>query len=194
MVAPWPDHLVTLDEWDALPEDTSRHYELVEGVLIVSPKPQPTHQRAVQRLASWVDEQLPKDLTAIIDIEITVAQDPPIVRAPDVTIITSHAVDSGRARIDASEVLVAVEIISPGSARTDRLVKPIEYADAGIPAYWLIDLDEPVSLTAYTLTEGDYHVDQEVTGAFTSSFPAAVTVNLTDLTTREVSRSGPGSR
>jgi hypothetical protein len=36
-VMPGPDHLLTLAEWDALPEDTSRHYELAEGVLVGRP-------------------------------------------------------------------------------------------------------------------------------------------------------------
>jgi hypothetical protein len=46
----WPDHLLTLDEWDALPEDVSRRFELVEGLLQMSPKPNPSHQRVVTRL------------------------------------------------------------------------------------------------------------------------------------------------
>ncbi len=33
ITASWPDHLLTLTEWDALPEDTSRRCESVEGVL-----------------------------------------------------------------------------------------------------------------------------------------------------------------
>jgi hypothetical protein len=29
----WPDHLLSLAEWDELPEDVSRRFELVEGML-----------------------------------------------------------------------------------------------------------------------------------------------------------------
>ncbi|MGH3686111.1 MAG: hypothetical protein ACRDRE_12035 [Pseudonocardiaceae bacterium] len=39
--ASWPDHLLTLTEWDTLPEDTSRRCGLVEGVLLVVPRPAP---------------------------------------------------------------------------------------------------------------------------------------------------------
>lgn len=191
MAAPWPDHLLTLDEWDALPVDTSRHYELVEGVLIVSPKPVPAHQRAAQRLAYWLDEQLPDDLTAVIDIEVTIStRYPPTVRAPDVT-ITRSAAASGQARVPAADVLCAVEIMSPGSRRTDRLVKPFDYAEAGIPAYWLVDLGAPASLIAHSLAAGDYHADTEVTGMFSPVFPAPVTINLDDLTPRRPSQGSP---
>jgi len=56
--ASWPDHLLTLAEWDALPQDTSRCYELVEGVLLVVPRP-PLHQRAMWRLCSKIEDELP---------------------------------------------------------------------------------------------------------------------------------------
>lgn len=54
-VPPSPDHLLTLDEWDALPEDNSRHYELVEGKLLASPQPALLHQRAMTRPAWIID-------------------------------------------------------------------------------------------------------------------------------------------
>lgn len=48
------------------------------------------------------------------------------------------------------DVLLAVEIVSPGPRRTDRFAKPGEYAAAGIPAYWRIEQD-PVRVYAYRL-------------------------------------------
>jgi hypothetical protein len=38
-----------------------------------------------------------------------------------------------------SDVVVAVEVLPAGSIRTDSVIKPMEYADAGIPHFWLID-------------------------------------------------------
>lgn len=37
-------------------------------------------------------------------------------------------------------MIVAVEVLSPGSRRRDVLTKRDEYAAAGIPTYWIIDL------------------------------------------------------
>jgi len=56
---PWPDHLLTLEEWAALPEDTSRHIELADGVLQVSPRPELTHQRASRLLANDLEDSCP---------------------------------------------------------------------------------------------------------------------------------------
>jgi hypothetical protein len=49
-----------------------------------------------------------------------------------------------------ADVLLAVEIVSPGSRNVDLHLKPFEYADAGIPHYWLVDLDPPApSITVF---------------------------------------------
>lgn len=77
------------------------------------------------------------------------------------------------------------------SSRFDRLVNHVEYAEAGIPAYWQIDLDDAVSLTPHSLRNGHYHRGVEITGMFSTNFPAPVTFHLDDLTSRRVTRS-PG--
>jgi len=39
-------------------------------------------------------------------------------------------------------VLLVVEIVSAGSRTNDMVTKRTAYAEAGIPAYWLVDLEE----------------------------------------------------
>jgi len=134
--APWPDHLLTLDEWGALPEDASRRYELAEGVLVVVPRPAPLHQRARWRLTNQLDRQLPDELTALPDVEVLIdPRHPATVRAPDVVITHDKRAADNPPRLVAADVLLAVEIVSPGTGRMDRVTKPAEYADAGIPHY-----------------------------------------------------------
>lgn len=79
--------LMTLDEWVALPEDSSCRYELQEGVLLVSPRPASQHQQAAYRLARRFDEQLPAGWDFFLDVEVVVrAVHPPIVRVPDLLV------------------------------------------------------------------------------------------------------------
>ena len=119
---------LTLEDWDALPEDNSAHFELQEGVLIVTPRPLRPHARAVFRIAKQLDDQGPDDLETIIEFEICVdAAYPATVRIPDVVITCK--VGSER-RLDGSDVLVAIEVVSPGSKRTDTVTKRSEYAEA----------------------------------------------------------------
>jgi Uma2 family endonuclease len=76
-------------------------------------------------------------------------------------------------------VLLAVEILSPSSLRTDRVIKFAEYADAGIPHYWMIDLDPPISLRAFHLAEPfGYRESEETTGTYAAREPFPVTLDL----------------
>ena len=151
-----PDHLIGLDEWDALPVDTSRRIELVEGVLLVSPRPLIRHQDVVLRLASALRAALPERWRALVEVEVVLgAGMTPTVRVPDVVVVPASSVDD-RARCDATEVAAVFEVLSPGTMRTDRVTKLHEYAEAGIPAYGVVEPGPPVTLSDFQLVDGAY--------------------------------------
>ncbi|GAA0229770.1 Uma2 family endonuclease [Saccharothrix mutabilis subsp. mutabilis] len=180
----WPDHLLTLEEWDALPEDESHHVELVEGVLLGAPKPAPKHQFATSGLWATLRDQLPGDVTPVPDVDVVINAIPPVtVRAPDVVVVHNKRFLEYPKRFDADDVLLAVEIVSPGTGRTDRIFKPIEYADAGIPHYWLLELDDQVTLTAFDLVGGGYQVVASGTGKVEVPSPFPVVLDLPALIT-----------
>ena len=70
-------------------------------------------------------------------------------REPDVVLRRADA-DRSTSFLMPHEVILAVEVVSPGTKRTDRLMKPAEYAAAEISCYWRIEQD-PVHLYAYRL-------------------------------------------
>jgi Uma2 family endonuclease len=181
----WPGHLLSLTDWDALPEDSTHRLELFEGNLLVAAKPTPEHQRVMLRLGAELDRQLPDELAAVPDVEVLVeAGFPPTVRAPDVVVVSMARYLQKPARFDAADVLLAAEIISPGTRRTDQVTKAAEYADAGIPRYWIIDLDPPVSLVAHLLVDGSYERDLEAAGTVEVTAPAPLRIDLSALLTR----------
>jgi Uma2 family endonuclease len=58
-----------------------------------------------------------------------------------------------------TDLLVVIEIVSPGSEATDEMVKRREYAHAGIPRYWLVDRDTAQTVTLHRLgPAGEYDV------------------------------------
>ncbi len=91
-------------------------------------------------------------------------------------VVPTRRAQQNPTRLVAADVLVAIEIVSLGTGRTDRVTKPAEYADAGIPHYWLVELDPVVTLTAHTLIAGDYEHTGGGTGLI--SIPAPVTGKL----------------
>jgi Uma2 family endonuclease len=169
--------LLSIEEWEALPEDNGAHAELQEGVLIVTPRPLRAHARAVFRIAKQLDDQLPSDLEAIIDFEVCVdAGYPPTVRIPDVVITPKEGPER---RLYGSEVLVAIEVVSPGSRRTDTVTKRSEYAEAAIEHYWIVELGPPVRLTALRrVGKFDYQQSPAVAGTFTTSAPIPLFLDL----------------
>jgi Uma2 family endonuclease len=175
----WPDHLLSLAEWDALPEDTTRRYELAEGILRVSPRPISDHQWAVSRLGYQLHPQLPADLGELPEVEVVLFSDfPATVRVPDLVVVPTAVAKSNPARYQAEDVLLAVEVISPGSRRVDRVLKLNEYAEAGIGNYWIVDTERPVTITAFELVGQEYKLVSETSGTLSVTSPAPLTVDV----------------
>ncbi len=137
-----PRGLLSLDQWDALELDPTRRWELSEGNLIMSPRPGLAHQRISKKLTRLLDDHLPDGLEALPEIEVTTsASFPPSVRDPDIVVFRGHAFEDRVVRVPAADVVLVVEIVSPGSRRTDHVTKMNEYAQAGIDNYWIVDPD-----------------------------------------------------
>ena len=136
-------------ERDALPDDGNR-YELIDGVLIVSPAPQWRHQRASVRLTVLLDAAKPEGLEVLAaPFDITLSDDS--VVQPDLLVAPVAALTQ---RGLSGPPLLAIEILSVSSRTIDRHVKKDRLRRAGCPHYWIVDPDEP-SITAWTLREGE---------------------------------------
>ncbi|GAA3586144.1 Uma2 family endonuclease [Amycolatopsis ultiminotia] len=189
---PWeiPDHLLSIEEYAALGETESGFTELVAGRLVTSPSPTRRHNKAAYRFAAALEAQLPPEFDVNLDLDLDLGFAPPgeagYSRQPDVMVTYRSAnerVDRDSALFRATEAVLVIEIVSPGSKRTDYVTKHDEYADAGIPFYWILDLDEPVSLVAcHQAGELGYQDAPAVTGIFTTTEPFPIKIDLPDLT------------
>ncbi|MFI0468501.1 Uma2 family endonuclease [Saccharopolyspora sp. 5N102] len=177
-----PDHLLTLDEFTALPEDKSRHYELQEGVLTGAPRPSGWHQRMALSMVVALDDALPPEWEAIFSTGVVVEERwPPTVRAPDVVIASVSAIDEGRPLLFPSDVVGVIEVSEPGSRMLDSVCKRDEYAVAGIPFYWIVDVGPPVTLVDHRLSGAEYREVWRGGGTYTSSELVAVRIGLDSL-------------
>ncbi|MBB5871525.1 Uma2 family endonuclease [Allocatelliglobosispora scoriae] len=142
-----PGRLLTIDDLDAIPYDGKR-YELIDGVLHVSPAPTHPHQAVSGFLFSWLFDNAPDGMTAAQAIDMHVSRFKSFI--PDVLV----AVRAGETRdspVTPAEVLLAVEIVSPGSRPMDRVRKPRHYAQAGIECFWRIEQEPELTVHTYTL-------------------------------------------
>jgi Uma2 family endonuclease len=188
-VMEWPHHLLSFDDWIDLPETPEYQVEVVEGVLVVSPRPLPFHQSALTRLSYLINEQLPDRYWALSEVEMVVAEAPLTVRVPDVIVGPTAVVETNPARLNAADARLVVEVLSEGTRRTDQVTKFSEYAEAGIEYYWIVDLARPASVTAYRLVDEDYESLGEQSGVAELDFDGGVlTIDLDALTTRRAQR------
>ena len=154
------DHLLTLEEWHALPE-TEFRCELVEGVPVIVAAPLLAHQRMVGRLFGLFRAALPTDREVAIGVEVLVDDARlPTVRVPDLAVITAD-LPGHLPHLDPADVHVVVEVLSPGTRRVDRVAKLHDYAEAGIPVYVIADPGDPPQLTVLALRDGVYAVVDE---------------------------------
>jgi Uma2 family endonuclease len=163
-VPDWPYGPYTIDDLDALPDEGVRR-ELVNGWILVAPWPSTFHDHAAKVLERALDDAAAEagaDFYVKGPLDIDTG---PSIRVPDIVVVEGQAARAARARkaraYDAPDVVLVVEIVSPrsGSEQHDRVNKVFEYAQAGIPQYWLVDLEPEPSIVVRTLGgDGRYHV------------------------------------
>ena len=141
MVMPIPAATWTREQVLALPDDGNR-YELVDGELLVSPSPRGRHQRGVWKLYDRVKpfvhaNQLGVTGLAPADLAIDGGQ----ILQPDLFVA---ALIDGREPVDWADFGVPrliAEILSPSTARYDRIVKRFKFQKVRVAEYWVVDLD-----------------------------------------------------
>ena len=172
---------LTRADLDAMPDDGHR-YELIDGVLVVSPSPSGRHQDAVLELAVRLRSASPDGLWVMIaPFDVALGED--TVMIPDVLVArTSDLTD----RDLPLPPVLAVEVLSPSTRRFDLMTKRSRFVSAGTPSYWAVDPVEP-SLTAWELDEsGSYRQVAHVVGGevFRASKPFPVDIVPVDLVAR----------
>jgi Uma2 family endonuclease len=153
--------VITLDDLAAMiAEDPHGHrYEISpEGALSVMPPPDSEHAAIASRLlvwlvvAGWPAEQVLQ--AAGIRISGPTGEG---ARIPDLTLWSKPQPRS--VWLALTDLLLIVEIVSPGSEAMDEMVKRHEYAAAGIPRYWVVDRDAALTVTLHQLgRSGEYEV------------------------------------
>jgi Uma2 family endonuclease len=125
----------------ALPDD-GRRYELIDGELVVTPAPRGVHQVAVSALEAVLRDALRGTGPAHVlhsPADITLGDDE--ILQPDLFV---YRTASGRHLLewtDITELVLVIEVLSPSTARYDRELKRRRYQRAGVPEYWIVDLD-----------------------------------------------------
>jgi Uma2 family endonuclease len=163
----------TVEDLEGMPDDGNR-YELIDGMLIVTPAPGWHHQEMGFAAAIGLRAACPRDLRVLVaPFAVQTAFDSEV--QPD--ILVTRFVDLTPKNLPVAPLLV-VETLSPSTALHDRNTKKAYYERMGVPSYWLLDPTDPGALTVFELQDGAYVQLAHVVGdaAHTAQRPFAVTV------------------
>jgi len=167
----------TVAELDRMPDDGHR-YELLEGVLFVSPRPTTVHQVVATRLITLLDHVCPDDLVVVAEPAVELG--PQTEFDPDLVVVRMDQV--GGFKFTEPPLLV-VEVRSPSTAVVDLNRKKAAYEKFGVPSYWIVnpDVAQP-ELTVFELRDRNYETVARTTAPVTVGHPFSVTIDPSVLT------------
>lgn len=140
MGMPQTAHHWTPDEVRALPADGNR-YEVVAGELLVTPAPRFAHQEAILFLGRVLSEYLERTKAGHVGISpADLTPETGALVQPDAFVVGLIGGHRPRDWTDIERLVLAIEVLSPSTARADRTVKRRLYQRAGVE-YWIVDLE-----------------------------------------------------
>jgi Uma2 family endonuclease len=131
----------TADDLLDMPDDGQR-YEVVDGELFVTPAPSLTHQAALGELYSRLRGYLNRERVGFVFFSPADIRFSPR-RAVQPDLFVAPPVDGHRPRSNSeiTHLMLAIEALSPSTARLDRIVKRKLYREEGVSEFWIVDLD-----------------------------------------------------
>lgn len=145
----------TYEAYAALTAD-GECYEIVQGVLVMSPSPEDIHQDVISLLKMYLCQivRVPK-LGIVYSAPFDVELSPHNVFQPDILIVLNEHLE----RVQRTHVVGApdlvVEVVSPSSKLYDRVNKHMAYEQAGIPEYWMVYPSQQY-IELFVLEQGKY--------------------------------------
>lgn len=154
---------LTLEDYNALPDEPDCDYEVIDGVLYVTPRARPGHQAIQTALVfELVGYVRPAKLGQVIPDADLIIDGRNTYISPDIMYFSAEK----WAQIDPREQIriapdLVVEILSPSTARKDIVKKRRQYAAIGVPSYWIVD-PEGLGMLELTLGEDSHYTEREI--------------------------------
>ncbi|MGH4026399.1 MAG: Uma2 family endonuclease [Pseudonocardiaceae bacterium] len=149
----------TVHDLEAMPDD-GRRYELIDGMLLVTPAPGWSHQEMAGALYRLLHAVCPADLRVLL---APFAVRTSVINEVQPDVLVARYEDLTEACLPVAPVL-AVEALSRSTQLGDRNTKKAHYERLGVSSYWLLDPVQPGGLEIYELNGGHYRLAAVVSG------------------------------
>jgi len=125
----------SLEEFNKLETKNEMKYELIDGNVLMSPRPNYKHQEIMSRLNLELCIYLKgKPCKVFTEVELEFNKD---VLIPDILVICGLKNTDFQRYKDAPEIII--EILSQNSRYTDTFTKLYKYELLGVKEYWIAD-------------------------------------------------------
>jgi Uma2 family endonuclease len=163
---------MTADEYLALGE-TRERYELIDGVIAMSPSPTPRHQHVIFEICRQLGRFGEQSPGMLVFPDTDLVLHPSRVYRPDVSVYARGRATLSVQRLTLPPDLI-IEVLSPGTKALDLITKRDDYGAFGVREYWAVDPDDGTA-RAWTC-DGGAMVDRGVArGTLASTaFPGLV--------------------
>ncbi|MFG0284136.1 MAG: Uma2 family endonuclease [Phycisphaerales bacterium JB039] len=118
--------------------ETSECLQLVDGVVLMSPRPTPLHQTILRLVLRQIERYLDDHPGAACFPEVDWELRPDTVYSPDIACYAPGRIGDIPARLTTAPDLI-IEILSPGTKAFDLTTKKDDYETCGVGEYWTID-------------------------------------------------------
>lgn len=128
----------TVDDLERFPDDGDR-YELLDGILLVTPAPRAVHQNVAGRLQVLLANAVEYPGHARVVGPGAISVPPRTQLQPDILVYPARF-GPGVDWVRITEHWLAVEVLSRSSRVYDRVFKRDAYFALGVPQVWLVDI------------------------------------------------------
>jgi Uma2 family endonuclease len=138
--------VIDMDMYLSMPEDVARMIEVKDGLIAHCESPSPNHVAISDNFKMALREAVSKRsgeepcLKASGELDMLVSEVPFHYKRPDAIVYRCIEEPRGKWKTKpmASDALLVLEVVSPGTITADLIEKRAEYAKLGIPHYWIV--------------------------------------------------------
>lgn len=166
---------VSLAEFDSLKNDDENRHELIDGIVLMSPRPNIRHQEVMSNLHFELRSFLKgKPCKVFTEIELQFEDN---ILIPDISVICGLENTDIQRYKKAPEIVV--EILSPSSRYTDTFTKLIKYELFGVKEYWIANPETKV-INIYNY-EKKTNIEYSYSDKLTSAIFNELEINISNI-------------
>ena len=167
---------ITPEAFDAMEKDDRISYELIDGIVMMSPSPTFLHQMISGNLYQSLRAVLQdKGCYPIQDFDLQILKDR---FRPDLMVVCDPLEDLIHLKRYEKPPLIVIEIVSPSSSSLDYISKRAKYASFGVKEYWIVSPEEKC-ITVLDFTSNTH--ERNCAGLVKSLILPEIEMNLTTI-------------